>query len=384
VSWLFNEGKEEKIINYLSDESRLKKNLDLLYTHYLYSENISYFLKVMSIVNQRLHELNIDCLYKNINLKESIYFSLSEEQLEIVKALIKQEEVELDLTKVFDREVLKYSHGFGSDSMNIIVDKFDIPKIDSKKLTIKSPKNIEKKENQKSNFKDLVIGDVDNAINSAIDEKTLKKLLLDMGYEKVSFKTQKSKKGIRHKIGMSVITAKQMKMTLTFNDIGKSWSDITRILMENKKKKNKKSVLESCIKSYKRKKTDVEDNLKFFRYKVRLLLTIYCNVERERLKVEYLANHFNIVRSEMYNITTFKSEDTTIVDYSDKIVLKKSALLSEDVSDMLKLVILKGWELDSLTISGDMKFVNECKKQIKKLQNIGLKKSKRKNSAPIL
>lgn len=382
MSWLFNEGNKEKIINYLSDESRLEKSLNLLYTHYQHSKNISYFLKIMSIVNQRLSEFDVDYWYKDINLKESIYFSLSEEQIEMIETLKNNEEITLDMTKVFDREVLKYAHGFGSDSMNIVVDKFNILKIDTRKLMIKSFDKTKIDTNQKSNFKSLVCNDINNAIDNAKNEKELKELMLEMGYKKVSFKTSKTKDNKRKKTGLSLVTKKQMKMTMNFSEIGKSWSDITIILMKNQKKKKKKVVLKSQVSSYKRKKTELDEELRFFRYKVRLLLTIYCNVEREKQKVEHLASHFNVIRSEMYDITTFKSKDTTIVDYSDKIVLKKSASLSEDVSDMLKLVILKGWELDSLTISGDMKFVNECKKQINKLKSIGLRRSKHKNNAP--
>lgn len=384
MSWLFNEGNKEKIIHYLSDESRIKKNLDLLYTHYLHSENISYFLKVMSIVNERLSELDIDYWYKDINLKESICFSLTKEQIDIVEALKNEEEVDLDSTKVFDREVLKYSHGFGSDSMSIIVDKFDIPKIDSRKLTIKLSKQINMHTNKKSNFKDLILLDVNNAIDNAQDEKELKDLMVDMGYTKVSFKTSKTKDEKRKKTGLTIVTNKQMKMTLTFNELDKNWSGITRILIENQKKKKKKVVPESHIKSYKRKKTDVEDNLKFFRYKVRLLLTIYCNVKEERKKVEYLANYFDVVRSEMYNITTFTSEDTTISDYGDKIVLKKSISLQDSVADMLKLVDLKGWNLDSISIKGDTKFIEESERQIKQLKRIvKVKKKSVINSVPI-
>lgn len=55
MSWIFNQGNKQKIKTYLNEEDKLGKVLDLLSTHYMHSQNISYFIKVMSIILSLIH-----------------------------------------------------------------------------------------------------------------------------------------------------------------------------------------------------------------------------------------------------------------------------------------------------------------------------------------
>jgi len=375
MSWIFNEGQTKKIQTYLQDDDKLNKCLDLLHTHYLHSENISYFLKIMSIVNQRLNEMDFDYVYKDINLKNAICFSLTEGQENKIKALQNEEEIQVDMSKVFDREILKYAYGFGSDSMSVLVDRFDIPTINKNKLEIDSKNDDNNGEpKSKSNFRNLVLVDIKNAIDNSWDEKSLKEALLDMGYQKASFKTAKNKDKKRIKSGMAIVTPKGMKLTMNWLELGMNWSDIVTILMSNKKKKKKSEELTSNIENYKRKETKKDDNLTLYEYRVKQLLIIYSKEDIEINIVHNLAKKFEVARSHMYGITTFTSNDSTIVDYADKVVLKKSSSLKEDVTDMLELAELKGWLLSSLTIRGSRRFKEEAQRQIN--QRIGIRKEK--------
>lgn len=375
MSWIFNEGKTKKIETYLKDDDKLGKVLDLLHTHYVHSENISYFIKTINIVNQRLHELGVDYWYKNINLKNSICFSLTSEQEDKIKALNNEEVVELDMTKVFDREVLKYAYGFGSDSMSVLVDRFDMPTINKNKLEVISKNDDNNGEpKSKSNFRNLVLVDIKNAIDNSWDEKSLKEALLDMGYQKTSFKTAKNKDKKRIKTGMAIVTPKGMKLTMNFLELGMSWADITSILMANQKKKKKSEKITSKTEGYRRKEIKKDDNLTLYEYRVRQLLVIYSKENIKTNIVHNLASKFKVSRSAMYDITTFTSDDSTIVDYADKVVLKKSSSLKEDVTDMLELAELKGWLLSSLTIRGSRRFKEEAQRQINK--RIGIRKGK--------
>lgn len=374
MSWIFNQGNKSKIETYLKKDDKLGKVLDLLHVHYLHSENISYFFKTMNIVHQRLNEMDVDYWYKNINLKEKICFSLTPEQEEKIQALRNQKNVELDMSKVFDREVLKYAHGFGSDSLSILVDRFDIPPIDKNALVIISKDDGADNTKEKSNFRNLVLCDVKNAIKNSGDEKSLKESLWNMGYKKASFKTSKTTDGKRQKIGMSLITKKGMKLTLNWSELGMNWSDIVTILMANKKKKKKSEKITSNIEGYRRKQIKKDDNLILYEYRIKQLLVIYGRKNAQTNIVHTLAKKFKVHRSEMYDITTFSSKDSTIVDYADKVVLKKSSSLKGDVSDMLELAVLKGWGLSSLTITGGKKFKEEAQRQINK--RLGIREEK--------
>ena len=199
MSWIFNQGNKQKIKTYLKEDYKLSKVLNLLCTHYSYSKNISYFIKVMSIVNQRLYEMDMDYWYKDINLKENIFFSLNQEQEEIIEAVKNDENIHLDMSKVFDREILKYAYGFGSQAIEVLVDKFDIEKIDKQKLHIKARTHTIDQKEKSNDFRILIIEDIKQAISQAEDEKSLKNILMDMGYIKVSMKTAKVKNTKRQK-----------------------------------------------------------------------------------------------------------------------------------------------------------------------------------------
>ena len=384
MSWIFNQGNKQKIKTYLNEEDKLGKVLDLLSTHYMHSQNISYFIKVMSIINQRLYEMDIDYLYNDLNLKEHIFFSITSEQEEMIESLKNDEDIMLDMSKVFDREVIKYAYGFGSQAMEVFVDKFNIKKMDKQKIHIKPRTNIVDNKEKGNHFKTLVMEDIKQAISQAEDEKSLKNILMDMGYIKVSMKTAKIKNTKRQKVGLNLITPKNMKMSIGFVDLGMNWSEIMYVMMSNKSKKKKLETKESKIKNYTRKKSNVlVDDFTLYMYKVRRLLVIYELEQKDENNIIYhLADKFEVYRSNMYNITTFSSRDTTISDYGDKIVLKKSGSLIDDVSEMLNLAVLKGWDLNSLIVEGDISFVIESRKQINKLKSIGLRRSKHKNNAP--
>ncbi len=384
MSWIFNQGNKQKIKTYLNEEDKLGKVLDLLSTHYMHSQNISYFIKVMSIINQRLYEMDIDYLYNDLNLKEHIFFSITSEQEEMIESLKNDEDIMLDMSKVFDREVIKYAYGFGSQAMEVFVDKFNIRKMDKQKIHIKPRTNIVDNKEKGNHFKTLVMEDIKQAISQAEDEKSLKNILMDMGYIKVSMKTAKIKNTKRQKVGLNLITPKNMKMSIGFVDLGMNWSEIMYVMMSNKSKKKKLETKESKIKNYTRKKSNVlVDDFTLYMYKVRRLLVIYELEQKDENNIIYhLADKFEVYRSNMYNITTFSSRDTTISDYGDKIVLKKSGSLIDDVSEMLNLAVLKGWDLNSLIVEGDISFVIESRKQINKLKSIGLRRSKHKNNAP--
>ena len=182
---------------------------------------------------------------------------------------------------------------------------------------------------------------------------------------------------------MNLVTPKNMKISIGFVNLGMNWSEIMYSMMTNKRKNKQIETKESKIKNYTRQETNTqEDDLTLYMHKVKRLLIIYNRQQKYENNIIYhLADKFEVYRSEMYNITTFSSKNTTISDYGIKIVLKKSGSLIDDVSEMLNLAVLKGWDLNSLIVEGDISFVGECKKQMNKLQNVELKKSKSKKNA---
>lgn len=382
-SWHLHQGDMKKIEKYLCSKVSIDRHLKMLVDYYHETQNLSFFIKSMKIINQRLDELDIDYIYKAVNLKDDIFFFLSNDNMHKIQKLQQYDKVSLDLSNVFDREILKYTYGFGSEAMDVIVDKFNIYDIQKDQLHIINTNlnyDVKNKVNPNNEFREYVISDIRTAISHARNEKDIKELLIDSGaYKKISMKTQKLKDGKRKKIGFNVTTEKNSKLFIPFWQLDLSMSNITKVLMYNQKKNRYLKPIQSKIKSYRKKEPNIKKpKLTIYEYRVKLLLEFYpkeINNFGEK-SYEKIADKYHISRSEMYHITTFRDQEnkTTIVDYGDKITLKRLDInITRVVSDMLDIAQMKGWGIDTLNIKGSAIFIKEAKKQI--VERLNLTKS---------
>jgi hypothetical protein len=370
MSWLLNQGNISKMKNYLLDSSKLKDTLNILKIHYENTQNISYFIKILSILNQRLQELNIDFNYDNTNLKESIFFFLNNRQKAMINDLKNHKFVELDLNNVLDRELLKHSHGFSSDVIDIIRKKFVIKKIPKEQLLWENTtRKVNTLSQSKVKFRDLIISDIKNTLIYAKNEKDWKEILLKIGYTKVSIKSKKMSNGKRHKIGLNMTTKKGTKLFISFNNMELEYSDIIYIMMLNHKKNKLNDCHESNLDRYEVKTIPGGALLSKYEYKIKILLQIYPTTKNKKVikeKAKYLAKKYNLDKSDMYDITTFKNNTTIIVDDINKITLKKTLVkdIKSSISDMLDIAEMKGWDINALIIMGDKNFKEEAQLQI--------------------
>ena len=372
LSWLLNQGNVPKIKKYLSNSDKLKDTLNLLQTHYQNTQNISYFIKVLSVLNQRLQELDFDFVYKNINLKENSYFFLNARQKKMLSDLEKGQTVELDLSNVLDREILKKSHHFQSDAVDLLLKKFNLTALSprqlrySKKYDANSPNST-----KKNSFRKLIIEDLRDALAYAKDEKDWKAILLKMGYIKVSINSSKNS-GKRTKTAITVTTKKKSTVQIPFHSMNLNFKKITQIMMHNKKRSRKKKNYDNSFDNYQKRRKRQAEILEKYIVQMKLLLHIYSNaknksiIDKERLK--NLAGKYTIHHSDMYKITTYQIAGTTIIDNDTSITLNRSDHDTEDstISDMLDMAILKGWNLSLLTIKGLPNLVDKVKKQIQR------------------
>jgi hypothetical protein len=413
-SWHMHQGDTAKIDKYLNvgNASTLKKHIDTLVTHYAHSQNISYFLKVMKLIHQRLEENDIDFHYtlendETINLKEDIFFFLTDTQKYKIEELCGDYNIDIDMNNVLDREILKYAHGFRSEAMDILVDKFDITEIVPMQLNLlnsdeSSLKNAVKKKNT---FRPLVIEDIHAALEHAENEKDFKQRLLDTNaYTKVVINSKKTG-GKRIKDAFTLTTAKNMQITISFRELGLNWSQITKMMMDNKKSnqdknndsdesKEKPAVSKSKIIDYEKPVSAVKpEALSQYQYNMKLLLSLYPK-EVTRMsaedRLEYLkslAKNNNIEHSNLYNITTISNDSSTIADYDSKIKLVKTDAIDSSISDMLDIAHLKGWELSTLTLKGSETFKEKTRAEIARRTGVNpdgarRKKPKKKRMRP--
>lgn len=372
LSWYMHIGEIEKINSFFANEQSIITHLNVLMKHYKNTQNISFFLKIMTLIHERLNELDLNCYYEGINLIEELFFYLCDEDVALMEDLRDDKIVNLNLKNVIDREVLKYAYGFGSVAMDVLIDYFDVSTIFKEQIGLVeyNGETPDKTKSKKNIFRSLVISDMRCAIANANSEKEIKQLLLDTGsYRKVTTKTQKTSNGKRVKIGFEVTTSKKSKMKILFQEMGLNYARVLSVLDNNKKRKRKDKI-ESKITYYEKKKHKKEVRpLKRFTHKIRTILQLYptkVNVNNHSQDSNDIAVKYDISRSELYNITTYKCGKTIFVDYGDKITLKKaSPIVHQNISDMLDIIEMKGWELTSIQGKGEEKYLKEAGKQIK-------------------
>lgn len=370
LSWMMHQGNTNKIQHYLSQPEMLSRTIDLMRKHYENTQNLSYFIKTLLIINQRLQELKLSIQYKGIDLQENIFFFLTETQKHKLKQLENGRDIELNLNSVLDREILKYTYGYKSDVMNVMIEKFKIHNIKKSQLYVPTQKTRKIFSEKENSFKDLVIRDIRNALSDANSEKGWKNLLKELGYIKASIKSAKNN-GKREKIGLSVETSRKTKLYISFHEMRLARQQIIKILMHNKKKKKAPKKRKSLLEGHKTKRKKSDEVFFAYKHRMNILLKLY-NEGKSTLDESYyeylqtLAKKYQVSPSKMYQITTFENSNTTIVDSNQKIELKRSSAKDSQlvISDMLDIATVKGWNLTTLKVTGNEKFVQEAKRQI--------------------
>jgi hypothetical protein len=359
MGWIFNQNIKDEILKYIIDE-KLLKCLNDLQRHYEVSENISYYIKTFNIVNQRLFEMNIDFGYNGVNLKDYIPLRLLEKHDLLLSALEVCQKVRLDLTNVLDREILKFIYGFESETMKLLSEEYSLDVIDKSLITFDED-FLHKNENIKTfegtlSFYDCVKEDTLKAIEYAKDLNEFKENMNRFGYQDVSIGyTKSSQKSYPSGVRMTTPSMKS-KLNISFSDIGIGWNIIKHIFDKNKKEKqlnmDNKSKLESYVpkeppKIISKKTLDIV-------HKVRKKLLIFNHGNASLNYLNLLDNEYDVVRSDMYDITTLRHKNgTVIVDYGTHLELKEDRNKREGVDAMLDIAKLKGWKASSLDFRGD-------------------------------
>lgn len=358
MGWVFNQNIKDEIINYIQD-GRLLKCLVDLEIHYEVSENISYYIKTLNIVNQRLYEMDIDFEYKGANLKESIPLSLLKTHDQLLYTLQVGLEVSLDMQNVIDREILKYFNGFDTEVMKILADVYKLDSV-SKKLIKMSKDFGDNKHNEEDTivtptFHECINKDIFKAVDHAVNLTTFKRNLQRLGYQETSIKyTKSTKKG--YPSGIRMKTPMNSKLDIQFASIGFGWKIMKQTFEQNKKRKNLSMDNVSHLEEYVPKEVPkiVSKKKVDFVYKVMRRLLIFNHSNTNLNYHNALAHEYDVIRSEMYDITSLTNKNgVVIVDYGTHLELKQDRGKREGIDAILEIAKLKGWEASSLQFRGD-------------------------------
>lgn len=359
MSWILSHGDEDKVVLLLKSPDTLKYNLKLLDTHFLYTKNISYFLKILQLLNQRLVEYNLDFFYNNVNMRDEIYFRLTSEQVYKINKLKKFESVDLNLDDILDREILKFAYGFRTEASKILVNKFKIDYIDPSQLHIS--KEVKKQITNKPNFINLVKKDIRNAFATSIDDKYFIQTMMKMEYKNISIKNDdnldiKKTENSKQKKDIELITKKGMKLSFSYEEIRLTWIRKQKIFAFNARRILLKVELNSAIEFYQQGSPNNETEYQDFTYKMQAKLVLHYSKDvdtKDVINAEF--NKYKITRSEMYNITTYeeKQDGFLLVDYGDHLVLKESNSIEKGINAVMDIIQKKYIDIPSITLSGN-------------------------------
>lgn len=361
-------GTQDEISTYLQDD-KVYTSLELLDIHYANSQNLSYFLKQISILNKCLRDIDLDLEYKNINLKNEIYFDLTQSQYEKIMLLKSDEKIHLDLHKILDREILKSAFGFESIVMNILKEKFEIDEISQDNLTYSIPPLTRRKKQKaldNSNFYKSIQLDIRNALSVATSFYRFREMMRKMEYLDIKVKWSNINRHTQKKTGFTLTTKKHSVVDISFEDLGLNWPRIMKIFAYNVKKNKKLKSIESKLKNYKKKKIESEKLVHRYVCQVNELFKIkYGQACKFNLYSKPLLEGFEIQYSEIYNITTYKSNDIVIVDYPDSLEIKKCNNLSKGIDSIIKFLPANSSVDDlDITVHGSNEYVNLFNKKM--------------------
>ena len=376
LSWNLQQIDDDVLANLLIDTNKMTQYIDLLVQHNQETNNISYFFKIIQNLHNKLFEFNIDFIYEDVNLKNNMLVYFDYESLGLISRLQNFEDIELNLSVEFDRLILKYAHGFDSIVMDFIIEKFDIYQIKKSQIIIVDDSDNDDIGGESEltaktiPFKQLVVQDIRNAVAYAKNEKEVKSLLIQSGeYNKITTKTRKKSDGKREKIGFEVITSKKTKLFLPWYELGISHHRLEKVFKHNVKRNKEKKSIKSDLSGYKKRKVIKKDKkFKKFVFKMQSLLQ-FIPLENTLNKVECidlnLKGNYEVSRSDLYDITTYKNEKSMFVNYGDNITLKKAPInTSVIINDMLDVAVEKGWNIELMQTKGQKAFTRKAKEII--------------------
>ena len=135
--------------------------------------------------------------------------------------------------------------------------------------------------------------------------------------------------------------------------------------MQNRRRKNKAGKIESQIKLYVRKEEKDKEELLEFKYKPKEYLTLIYNKLQFDFKPLLLG--FDIQHSAVENITTYLLDELIIVDYPDRLEIKKCDDIDKGIDAMLRFIPenVKREDLD-INLKGSDKYISAFKNKLKK------------------
>lgn len=366
MALLMQRGYHNQIFDYIYDDK-----ISIPLSHLKQTRNHSTYFKQLGHVNRILRKYDQDYDFDGVNIKETFPFYLSSLEHGKLMALKNSEPVTLDLDLILDREILKYSHGFGSNTMDILTEHFNIPPITPHLVSYSNPsipkKNMQTKPSKKDTFFSVISRDIRSALCLATSMSDLHNIMCTSNYREVKVGESKVNQHAKKKDKFIVTTSLYYTMHIHFKALKLDWERIQKIFAFNRCRNIQQKYIRGAIETYKKEDKSKKEELLRFDYKIKEIFRMEClfDYTLPNPKTNPLFRGFKVVRSKLYNITSYLSRDIVIVVYPDSLELKKCNDLSNGIS--LVLAFLEKYALKSdkrYVYYGDLTYQNEFEKRM--------------------
>ncbi len=247
------------------------------------------------------------------------------------------------------------------------MEKFLISDVKKENLKYEYVVNVQKdKVSTTNDFISLVKQDIRNAISISYSFDEFKKIMRTMEYIDISVENKKINKTTKREVGLKIETKKHTSLVINFSSLRIDLERMQRIFLYNSKKRKKKKQIESRIKNYKRIEKENTEKSTMFVYKLPEFLTILYGRNSDFLMLpKPLLAEFTVECSAMYGITTYKSDNMTLVEYPDRLEIKKCTDIDKAL-DVLMKFMPAGKTMDDVGISlrGSELYIDGLKKRI--------------------
>ncbi len=225
--------------------------ISILSAYAIKTNNLTYYIKSLEGLKARLNRLKLDVEYQGHNLRNTYPLPLKEVDLKVIKLIVEKRFNQKDMKPHLKNPILRdfIRHSAGTSKPYIITSLKEMTHLledgvyknqkaveNYLKLLSRIPPQVKKsqltkEQNRELSSKSNLSMDLKLAAQSSTNEKELRALMQEAGYQGFGFKKQKgSIKGCFY-------LEDEKKQVFKFDDININWSNIKRALMENHQNK---------------------------------------------------------------------------------------------------------------------------------------------------
>lgn len=346
-TWNIAKNNDKNFVKLIQGNG-IDKGLDLLLEYTSKTDNLSYYIKTLESIHDKLKRTKKDYNWRGFNLRHIYPIPLSKVDKEVIN-IIKKTPTKKEMKKYFEHAIMRdyVRHSAGTTRAYIIESIMRqttiLSHLRKSQKVVEMYIQIQNELKDKNTFeKEKFYRDIMKAVSISKNEKELKEHLQQLGYKGLGFSKTKSQK-----TGFFYYISKEKKY-IPFKDLNTSWSKITQILMSNAKEQTEQLI-----------HTKIS-------YQQKLLFEYYHKHIKHDLSGYFIEKTPKSIKLEN------KKKNIKIVDHGNRISSAKTTESDDEnkkinneerVKLMIDIAIAKDWKIENIFATGSKAFMEEFEEQ---------------------